>query len=192
MKKQITFTSFGIVIVALFIAFSFKSVDANPSAIIETKSAPATTTVTAMTVGTATTTPAVDTQSDGGVGADSAALAVQFTASTTGSILRIEFEYANLTFVNGVFVDCTITPNACDWYSDNLVATSTTSNLVNANKVLSWTFGSTTTGGIPATTQRANKIFGVSTPTRYIRAVLSMTGANGMVWTDWVTRKETR
>jgi len=148
-----------------------------------------------MTPGAATTTLVYDAYSISGTNqpasgntyaVNSAALLLQFSASTTASVLGVRFEYSQ---------------DGIDWYGDgavNLTATTTAYN-VSINENFTWTFASSTIGGIRAdqglagingTKNRDNKIINIVTPTRFVRAIVTLTGANATVWGQIVPLKE--
>lgn len=196
-------------VLILFVALTIagmslvKTVSANPSQVLVSKSAAATTTLSYITAGTATTTPAFDTQADGGLIADTATLAMQFTASSTATIFQWRYEYADNTIVNGQLVDCSATPTKCDWYSVAEVesfritstATTTPFQVASAPLELSWKFASTTQGaGAIVADNLALRIFKVPVFARYVRAAIFLqTGSTGgAVWTEWLGKKENR
>lgn len=154
------------------------------------QTATATTTLSYMTPGTATTTtPVLDTYTiqDGPNAADKIALLTQLTASTTSTVLGIDIEYSQ----GGAGLNCVSTPSSCDWYKNNYTSdVSTTSPVISLGlpQTFSWAFASSTLQGVPVTTQRATKIINIQTPTRYVRAVYYLTGANGAVWGQLVPK----
>lgn len=142
--------------------------------------ADATTTIPFMTPGTGTTTTAVFDSFANGANAypDRAALLTQFTASSTSSILGIRLEYSQ---------------DNIDWYSDNLNSNATTSfaNSITSASTFTWTFASTTPGaGAVGNTNRSSKVIFINVPTRYIRAVYTITGANGGVWGSIIPQRQ--
>lgn len=134
-----------------------------------------------LTPGTGTTTLTYDTYVSGQTTkADSAALLTQFAGSSTAAILGINLEYSQ---------------DGIDWYKDNLDlgATTTQSVSLNTAKSYSWNFASSTVGGGVVTNANgatSTKIFTVKTPTRYIRAIYTITGANGAIWATLIPSKE--
>ncbi len=204
MKYKLPIFSVAIV---LFIFVVVNKVHANPSQILDKPSAVSTSTITFMTPGTATTTQAFDTQAGGITPADSAALAVQFTASSTTSILGYRFEYTQGNPSNAS-IDCSSAVNQsnCDWYSDNLGFTitnaSTTQSIVSTvPNTYTWTFSSSTSMCDSSTNLALNnrgcKIVSVPTPTRYVRVVFflassTLGGTNGAVWSDWIPKRQNR
>lgn len=204
LKRNIFIGSvFAIGICALAFLFSFAHIThANPSGFTRKQSATATTTVTYMTPGTATTTAIIDCQIGGSssFGCDSGALLVNFLASTTASNLLINEEYSQ-----GIAgIDCVANPGLCDWYeSDQTVINnvSTTTQIsggvgydIGGVPQFSWKFASSTIGGIPllATGNLASRLIAFQSPTRYIRFVFSLKlgGANGAIYWDVVSKKE--
>lgn len=193
-------------VLGIIFFFNSKQVSANPSQILDgVQTATATSSpvfLSTTTYNQGTTTLGFDTQADGGQGVDSAFLEIQLTATSTATVLRVEYEYANNTLVNGTPFDCSAQPVAtttggptCDWYADNTIASSTiqvSPQDISVNQFLTWKFASSTIGGIPVTTQRATKIVPLRTPTRYIRAVFSVSGGNGAVWAKFVPKREQR
>lgn len=163
----------GIAMVASALFFFVPKAHANPlRPVTAASTADATTTVSYMTPGLATTTTAVFDSFASGANAypDRAALLTQFTASSTASILGIRLEYSQ---------------DNIDWYADNLneLATTSWSNPIATPSSFTWTFASTTPGaGAVTNTNRSNKVIFIEVPTRYIRAVYTITGGNGGVW----------
>ena len=152
----------------------------------------ATTSITYMTAGTATTTSNVyDTYANGNgntYATNKLALEVQFTASSTASTLGWFYEYTQGT----AGADCVNTPKSCDWYADNTLLATTTVNTATVAQTYVWTFASSTQGGGLPSGNRVNKMFIVPTPARYVRAVLYLVpaSANGGVWAAFIGQKE--
>lgn len=185
--------------------------NANPSQIMPSARAgtATTTAVSYMTPGTGTTTtPVYDSWGVDGTNqintgnnyyTNSAVLALQVNASSTATNFNIAFEYSNGT-------NCGTTPAACDWYADVLFATASTSPGVSLNttRTYSWLFASSTVGGagggsgglqgINGTNNRATRVLSITAiPMRYVRAVITVTGANGaLVQADIMPVKETK
>lgn len=184
----------GVVLAAMAVIgvlFSgFSAAHANPIDMNVVQSAAATTTLVYMTPGTATTTIAYDSFNGDSNGSDSAVLLTQFTASSTSSILGIRLEYSQ--GVTGV--DCVASPTVCDWYADNLNALATTSstNTITTSGTFSWTFASTSqaAAAVSATNNIGLKATIIPVPTRYVRAIYTITGANGAVWKSIVAKKQ--
>ena len=158
----------------------------------------ATTSVSYMSAGTATTTYYYDTFNRGNAdqyATDKVALAVQFTASSSASVLNWSYEYAT---GNGV-TDCTVATSTCDWYQDNVntqLATSTGAYSATLPLSFSWTFASSSmvTDGVQqgALANRALKIINLTPPARYVRVVFTMPAAstNGGVWAAFIGQKQ--
>lgn len=161
----------GAIILAVSLSIAWaSSARANPYDINQSN-VTATTSVTYIAPGTATSTQTYDSYAGGNSNASSdGVLLVQFVASSTSSVLNIAVQYS----MNGI-----------DWYGDDLLTSlnSTTSPVksINVDNTYTWTAAGT------ATTSKAILI---PTPTRYARAVIGITGAAGAVWSDIVARKE--
>lgn len=179
MKNKILQIGLGILTFAVLMFVGLQKVEANPSTFRPTvQTATATTSLSYMAVGTATTTLTMDTYSNGNTDkTNTAALLLQLTASTTSTVLVTELEYSQ----DGV-----------DWYKDNLTADATAgaSEAIQTANNYSWTFASSTLNGVQVTSQRATKVVNVNTPTRYVRAVFTLTGANGAIWAQFLPHKE--
>lgn len=113
---------------------------------------------------------------------DSAVLLIQFTATSTSSVLNWRYEYSQ---------------DGQDWYADNQVlaqSTSTPTITTSTPNGYLWVFSSSTSLCDFATTTASNvrgcKAIVVATPTRFVRAVFSMTGANGSVYAQFVPKKQ--
>ena len=165
---------------------------ANPSYFANgTSTAAATTTKAFMTPGTGTsTTPVYDAYAQtfsGGITSksDKAGLLVQFTGSSTASILGAAVEYSQ---------------DGIDWYRNfvvdpNQIATSTTSSTFSVVNpfAFSWKFASSTLGTASAVNPNlSTAALLIPTPFRYTRVVFTLTGANGAVWAQLVPIKEQR
>lgn len=152
--------------------------------------ATATTSVAYITKGAATTTtPVYDSYSVNGTNqtntnnnqsAESAVMLLRLTASSSATTLNISFEYSQ---------------DKVDWYQDNLQVqqNGTTSQqiAIQTANTYSWVFASSTIGGdanIGSTTM--TKAITVPTPTRYVRPVFTMTGANGAIWAVILPKKQ--
>ena len=168
----------GLILVALFIsAFTLVSVvKANPPTFLRINStATATTTLIYMTPGTATTTLVYDAYKFDGTSEVNGSLffnlAIQLKASSTATVLVTKFEFSN----DGV-----------DWYENNLNTYAAGAIAIVVPNSYTWTYASTTVGGaaIGASEDRGTKIISVPVPTRYVRAVFSLTGASGGIWAE--------
>ena len=193
-----------IFIVALLFGF-VAIVRANPLLLGQSaKNSVSTTTPSFMTLGTATTTVIYDSyevngsnQTNNGntILPDSAVMLIQFTASSTTSILGWKFEYA--TGDQGV--NCRTNPTGCEWYSDTLFSNTnaTTSQTFDVTPITAytWKFASTTqsctTTEDLTSVNRACKIVNVPTPLRYVRAVFYITSAqSGAVRAEIIPKKQ--
>lgn len=162
---------------------------ANPSFFApQAVSATATSTLTYIIPGTATTTIVYDAYNLNGtnqsspsdsVAADGVTLAVQLTASSTNTALAINLEYSQ---------------DNIDWYQSELSTQATTTPVQNVTIAQSylWAFASTTPGmGAPAGT-RQMKVISVQTPVRYVRAVFTIPvgSTNGAIWAAFIPKKQ--
>lgn len=153
----------------------------------------ATTTVTYMTAGTATTTEVYDTGLTNPSAVDSSAFLFTFIGSSTASIANITFEYAHDTVGN-----CKVTPTACEWYSDDYLSvagTTTPSLVIPLTNIRTYIlpFASTTVGGLAGNGNGRNtRILNVPTPTRYVRAVITLPAGslNGAVYAQFLGKKQ--
>lgn len=156
---------------------------ANPSYFSPTiVSAIATSTVSFLTPGTGTTTLQYDTYNTGNTyKTNTAALLTQFTGSSTSAILGISFEYSQ---------------DGIDWYKNYVIdpngqSTTTPSITFGPPSSISWKYATVVIGSSTVATATSTAVITVPTPTRFVRAVYSMTGANGAIWDEWVPNKET-
>lgn len=150
---------------------------ANPSEFTVIRSATASTTRTYLSSSGTYVTPAYDSFNGDPNAADSAVLLTEFEASSTSSVLGIRFQYS----AGGANLDCVAAPTTCDWFDDNLVSATSTTNISSAN---SYTW-------VAASTATTSKAIVMPTPTRYVRAVYTMSGAAGAIWNSMVIKKQT-
>jgi hypothetical protein len=181
----------GMALAAIVLLLPFGMAHANPSSFANgvTTGNAASTSPAYMTPGAGTsTTPVFDayaqTMSGGATSkVDQAALLVQFTASSTTSVLNIAVEYSQ---------------DAIDWYRNYIIdptqVGTTTALGIGTPFSTTWKFASSSVGGavVPANSNRSTATILVPTPLRYTRIVASMTGANGAVWMQLVPIKEQR
>lgn len=144
---------------------------ANPFYLLPTvQTATATSSVSFMNAGNATTTLTLDAYSSGGPKADDrATLFVQNAASSTSSILNIAIQYSQ---------------DSIDWYSDNMsVASSSNPLQIQTANTYTWTAAGTAT---------SSKALVVMTPVRYVRAVFTVPigAAAGAVWAQFVPEEQ--
>jgi len=188
----INYLKYGIVsvlILAIIVMFSVSFVQANPSFFIRQNDGTGTTATTTklgyLTPGTATTTVYFDAQANGNpFGAESAILALQLMGSTTPAnaavattTFNVALEYAQAG------ENCISAPTSCDWYPNFVLATTTQ---------LGW---QTNNGVLVASTSATKEFITVPTPTRYTRAVISVSTSvtsnlNGSVWGEFIAKKE--
>lgn len=183
MKKVISI----IIIAAVFVLGGYASINvvkANPTfAPVTVQTATATSTITYMSPGVATTTLTLDTYSSGNPRlAYNATLLIQFVGTSTASILNTNIQYSQ---------------DGIDWYQDggsltNNFATTTKPFDIGQVNTFNYTFSSTSPSlgaAISATSTRAVR---VNTPTRYVRALFTMPigSANGAIWAQFVPIKE--
>ncbi len=187
------------VVLAIFVSFvSFAH--ANPSFFApQAMTATATSTLSFMTPGAATTTFMYDSFGINGTnqpilndptGADSAGLMLQLTGSTTPANSAT---YATTTY-NIVFE---YSQDGVDWFSEAQAPNATSSPTVTIIKPISRniTLGATSLGGSGlATTTPTRELLTVLTPTRYTRVVISIPAGstNGAVWGTFVPKKQNR
>lgn len=167
MTHKARYIGIGAVMVLMLVtAFALVyTAKANPNFFLQSNAGTATTTVTFMTPGTATTTTAAfDTGAGGAQGSDSAALVECMQASSTGTTLNTTIEYSQ---------------DAITWYENNLVSTSTPLATIQSPNSFTWAFASTTVGGGGiGNNNSACKIVPVLTPTKYVRAVFTLPAAS--------------
>jgi len=184
MQKTLTFNTVLAYILVLTLTFFLivPQAHANPLRPVPAASvSSATTSPTFMTAGLATTTTDAFDSFASGANAypDRAALITQFTASSTSSVLGIRLEYSQ---------------DGIDWYSDSFtdLATTTGGIAIGQNNSFSWTFASSSQGAGPilANNNRALKVIFVTVPTRFIRAVYTLTGTNAAVWGSIIPQRQ--
>jgi len=183
-----THSFLGTVILTALVSFPAFAY-ANPSFFaIGTSTSAATTSPAYMTPGTGTsTTPVYDAYAQTFAGTpyktETAGLLVQFSASSTNTVLGLGVEYSQ---------------DGIDWYRNFLIdgtqsGTTTSPFVLTAPFSMTWKFASSTLGTAstanPTTTTAA---IAIPTPFRYTRVVFSMTGGNGAVWAQLVPIKEQR
>lgn len=160
---------------------------------LSASTAAATSTQAFLRPGVGTTTPIYDSyelygtnQTNGGNQTipDVVSVMLNGTASSTASTFAVQCEYSNN--YNG------ITGNG-DWYQDEVLpATSTVPVGIASPISYSFAYASSTpgAGGIPTNTNRFMKVIECPVPLRFVRAVITVTGANGTVWASIVPTKQ--
>jgi hypothetical protein len=165
----------GVILVASFMVAT--SAHANPSSYKRAQSAAATTTLSYLSPGVASTTLATLDAIGGNNFAigGTASLLLQLTGSTTVSTL-----YATTTYA----VAFEYSQDGVDWYADELRTSSAATTTVLRQRNIA--------GVAIATTTPTKLIISVPTPTRYVRPVITIPAdsTNGAVWGEWVAQKE--
>ena len=180
MKKIYILLAIPVILIGT-ILFAQK-VTANPSFFANyAASSAATTTVSYLKYGVGTSTLSFDAQTGTSQAMDSATLLTQFAGSSTASVLNISFEYSQ---------------DGIDWYKNRLSESTTTAPNIDLNVPNSyqWTFASTSAlAGAAGTIATSTRIINVSTPTRFVRAVytLTSTSQNGAVWAQFIGKRQT-
>lgn len=161
----------------------FITAKANPSFFLQNQTV-ATTSPTFITAGVATSTSSFDLGASGAQGADSAVLLSCMTASSTNTQVAVAYEFS--------------TDNQT-WFANNL-ASSTSLNLYTngyaTNQNFLWNFASTSIGGGGQKGLTYDcRSFPMPTPTRYIRAILSMPTGNAnspgvAIWSNIVAKRQ--
>lgn len=156
----------------------------------------ATTSLTYMTAGTATsTTRVIDAGAGGAQGADSGVLALQFTGSSTPTNAATATTTYNVTieYARGGQGDCVANPTICSWYSDNTFASSTVSQVISSPVVRQIQLGTQTLAGVLLSSSTPTAVLvNVPMPTRYARAVISIQpgSTNGAVWAEFIDKRQ--
>lgn len=163
---------------------------------LSAQTAIATSTQVYMTPGAATTTPIYDSYEQYGTNetnggnltvANQVAVLLNGAASSTATVVNVTCEFSNN--YNG-------TTGNGDWYQNEIIgATTTNAGVQSIGPVngFSFTYASTTVGGAPlpsATFGKFAKVIVCPVPLRFVRAVITMTGANGSVWSSIVPIKQ--
>lgn len=196
------FLKFGLAIFALAIAGVLLTpgtpAHANPFYVgSKAKTAVATSTVSYMTPGTATTTFIYDSYEVNGTNEtnagnvtlpDSVALLLQGNASSTATALSVSCEFGD-DEINAAGIV------SIDWYQNGVISGTTTNSgiqNIGAPNSFSYVFASTSFGGaaVLGNASRFAKVVVCPAPTRYMRAVISVTGANTSVWGAFVPKKQ--
>lgn len=160
---------------------------ASPSYLIPcTATAAASSSVTYMSTGAATTTVACNIQTGTTQAFNNAYLLVAFTGSSTASKITIAFEHSDM--------------NGIDWYADETIGEaqqngiSTTTRVVDVSQPNSYTlsYASTTVGGTGAATATNFKIFNFNAPINRVRAIITMPAGsqNGAIWAQIIGKRE--
>lgn len=179
------------IIVAIALTAGAIVVNANPSYFALTKqTSTATTSPVFMTAGAATSTLVFDAYAAySNTSADSLYLAIQFTGSSTASVLGWQYEYSTGFPGN----DCATYPESCDWFSLGVGnSTTATSTYVTSKAENLLVTASSTIGGRTIPQDKVLKLVNVPTPLRYVRAVfyLPVGSSPGSVWAQFIPIKE--
>lgn len=206
MKKLTTKKNIGYTLAVMIAIFGLAGgvVLANPSFFPKgVSSTTATSTPIFVAVTATTTNVAYDTFNSqaGGVSANTSAtnsislLLQMIGSSSPASIMKWRYEFADDT----AGFNCVDTPLACDWYSESvntIAGTASTTQEVATFRDYSWSFASSTIGGIlggqATSSDRALKLVSVPTPTRYVRVVIykAIGSANFAYWAKLLPIKE--
>lgn len=165
--------------------FYYTTVSANPSNFLRLQSASATSSISYLTPGTATTTLTFDSGAGASQGADTAVLLEQFVGSSTTAVLNTDIQYSQ---------------DGIDWYASGFagnVETISATSSPSIGIVMQFTFPfasstinrSVVTNANSATSTRAIRI---PMPTRYVRAVFTVPAGstNGAVWAEFVAKRQ--
>ncbi len=162
---------------------------------LSASTAVATSTQAYMTPGAATSTPIYDSyeqygtnQTNGGnlTVANQVAIKLQGVASSTATQVNVTCEFSDN--YNGA------TGNG-DWYQNEIIGATTTNagvQGIGAVNSFNFTYASSTVGGagVASTTNRFQKLIVCPVPLRFVRAVITVTGANGSIWAGIVPVKQ--
>lgn len=190
--KKVLYIILAILIVAIAVTLvtTTNKTFANPSKFstnncvtVNSSGVSATGTPSFMTPGTATTTLTCNLSliSGGSDAMDSAALAFQLTATSTGTILNWQYEYSQ----DGV-----------DWYGDNFSSTTITTSEHSRVKTARLQFASSTdncaASNNPVTNTRTCRLIDLPTPTKWIRVkfFLPIGSLNGAIYGQIIGKSE--
>lgn len=189
---------------AIFFGFNYQTARANPTFFSPAvRTANASTTVNYL-IGTANTQSGTTTLVYDSYGtstltqASGATLLVQAIGSSTNATINIDFEFAT-GYAAGSDVNCVTTPTACDWYSNNLInSVSSTTIYQSMPSSIAWTLASSTIArgaisGSATVAGTSTRAFFVPTPVRYTRVVFSsklVASGGSAFWAELVPSKE--
>lgn len=110
-------------------------------------------------------------------GMDSASVLIQYTGSSTASILAVQPEYSQ---------------DNVDWYAMSATSTSQAGIQVFTDYRFLWNYASSTNFGSTTTGGKNSRIFTFPMPTKYARVLLYMAGGsqNGTVWYEAVGKRQ--
>lgn len=113
---------------------------------------------------------------------DSVAVLLNGVASSTSSVITVACEYSNN--YNGA------TGNG-DWYQNEIYPATSTGPLTIAVPLsFSFQYAASTVGGVLLPGTQYQKVIVCPVPTRFVRAVVSVTGASASVYTGFVPKKQ--
>jgi hypothetical protein len=177
MKNKYFIIPLVLTILIVVFALGTKTVSANLAYFLRVESATATSTLSYMTPGTATTTISID----GGASAlDSALLTFQYTASGTAPVLKARVEYSS---------------DKIDWYPQmTAIGQATTTLIATPFLEYSFTLSTTTDNGGSGTSARVHGSLDIPTPTRYTRVkfYVPASGGNGALYTELTAKKQSQ
>lgn len=198
------FSAAALFLVAIVVASSGllgpKLAFANPFYVgTKAKSAIATTTLAYMTPGTATSTTVYDSYEQNGTNQpnggnqtlpDSVSFLLQGAASSTLTVVNVQCEFGDDEY------NAAQTIVSTDWYQNELTGPTTTApgvQNVGTPNSYSFTFASSTIGGAgmsASANNRFQKLVTCAMPTRYVRAVVTITGGNAGLWVGIIPKKQ--
>ena len=169
MTKSFKISSILVIAFILMLAVSTKITLANPYFFgIQNSTAVATTTVSQIVPGSATTTLVFDSNANGQQYiADTVSFLIQTTASSSAAVTNINFQFSQ---------------DNIDWYDYNpLLGTATSTEQIQNPFVYQIRALGTT---------RDNDLLTIPVPTRYARAVISAVGTSSTVWASFIAKKQ--
>jgi hypothetical protein len=177
-KKLITGVALlvAVALIALTQPFSLR---ANPSEYCINSTNSSTSTVVAMTAGTATTTLTL-TNCASSPATDSAFLQFQYTVSSASSTAKMAIRVEH-------------SQDKIDWYPETVNLSVGTSTIVAGDSATYlYQFATTTTNGGSGTTLRVHRSLVISTPTRYTRVVFYVPqgGGAGSLWAQAIGKNQ--
>lgn len=187
MTKNLTSLKLVVLAIMVMTFASFGIAHANPFYTgTKALSATATTTVSFLTPGTGTTTsPIYDSYEQNGTNQsnsgnltipDTVAVLLQGSASSTASTLTVACEFSD---------------NNVDWYQNEIFpASSTFAIAAPVTSVFTYASSSSLVGGVPLAGDRFSKLITCPVPLRYVRTVITNTGAGASVWRAIVPTKQ--
>lgn len=190
----ITIKQLGVTVIlaaiALCFVFGTVAVRANPSFFSNTQTAAATTSITYLTPGTATTTLVYDAGAFGdSFASNGASLLIMWNGSSTVSTLNADIQYSQ---------------NGQDWFNNGMgtdidagIGSSSPSLANPVSITLAYASTSPDRAGFfgnAVAASSTNRIVNVDMPTRYVRAVffVPVGSPNGALWAQFIAQKQNR